>query len=269
MAFVGLERVGLQVLNHYLLVGLVVVNHLVDGAPVGQAANVAVVDPHVHLQFAAEVYVLCYVFLGEVAVDCIEFHSALAAPFYGIVQELAFAHAPKNEFVVLVDEHLKCLSGKGYLFADVWIAVTHDGAVEIYCNGHYWRGFYGAYGTYGTYGTYWTYWSYGNLKKQWGCKPGSVPRTKRVAYHLSTAAVTRRLYRSTLQLGRAALSWGRRMASALVAGLRELSTSGVHSPHVAMRLVGSYPAFSPLPAAPVPQAVVFFCTCKPSRTSIG
>ncbi len=31
------------------------------------------------------------------------------------------------------------------------------------------------------------------------------------------------------------------------AGLRELSASGVHSTHVAMRLVGSYPTFSPLP----------------------
>ena len=31
------------------------------------------------------------------------------------------------------------------------------------------------------------------------------------------------------------------------AGLRELSTSGVHSPHVTTRLVGPYPTFSPLP----------------------
>ena len=32
-----------------------------------------------------------------------------------------------------------------------------------------------------------------------------------------------------------------------VAGLHELSTSGVHSTYVAIRLVGSYPTFSPLP----------------------
>ena len=46
--------------------------------------------------------------------------------------------------------------------------------------------------------------------------------------------------------------------SRCVAGLRELSASGVHSTHVAMRLVGSYPTFSPLPRV---EAVVFFCTC--------
>ena len=32
-----------------------------------------------------------------------------------------------------------------------------------------------------------------------------------------------------------------------IAGIRELSTSGVHSTHVAIRLVGSCPTFSPLP----------------------
>ena len=32
-----------------------------------------------------------------------------------------------------------------------------------------------------------------------------------------------------------------------VAGLHELSAPGVHGPHVAMRPVGSYPTFSPLP----------------------
>lgn len=32
-----------------------------------------------------------------------------------------------------------------------------------------------------------------------------------------------------------------------IAGLRELSTSGVHSTYVAIRLVGSCPTFSPLP----------------------
>ncbi len=69
------------------------------------------------------------------------------------------------------------------------------------------------------------------------------------ACHLSTAPLTRRLYRSTLQLGRAALSrpYSPRGCSRRFAGLRELSTSGVHSTHVAMRLVSSYLAFSPLP----------------------
>ena len=63
---------------------------------------------------------------------------------------------------------------------------------------------------------------------------------KRSACHLSRPCVTVRLYRSTLRLGRAALSCG--------AGIRELSTSRMHGPDVAIRPVGSYPAFSPLPA---------------------
>ncbi len=34
------------------------------------------------------------------------------------------------------------------------------------------------------------------------------------------------------------------------AGIRELSTPGVHSTYVTTRLVGSYPTFSPLPMRP-------------------
>ena len=74
-------------------------------------------------------------------------------------------------------------------------------------------------------------------KKQSACKPGSVPRMKRSACHLSTPCVTVRLYRSTLRLGRAALSCG--------AGIRELSTSRMHGPDVAIRPVGSYPPSHP------------------------
>ena len=86
-------------------------------------------------------------------------------------------------------------------------------------------------------------------EKQWACKPGSVP-AEAGACHLSTTALSRRLYRSTLQLGRAALSRPcalRGGRSRRIAGLHELSSSGVHSTHVAMRLVSSYLAFSPLP----------------------
>ena len=97
-------------------------------------------------------------------------------------------------------------------------------------------------------------------EKQWACKPGSVP-AEAGACHLSTTPLSRRLYRSTLQLGRAALSRPcalRGGRSRRIAGIHELSSSGVHSTHVAMRLVGSYPTFSPLPRV---EAVVFFCTC--------
>ena len=103
-----------------------------------------------------------------------------------------------------------------------------------------------------------------SAKKQWTCKPGSVHAPKGGACHLSTTRLSPCLpavglrppasYRSTLRLGRAALSpWCCRSlcgARGLLgfAGLRELSASGVHSTHVAMCLVGSCPTFSPLPS---------------------
>ena len=44
-----------------------------------------------------------------------------------------------------------------------------------------------------------------NKEKQWACKPGSVP-AEAGACHLSRTPLPRRLHRSTLRLGRAALS---------------------------------------------------------------
>ena len=70
------------------------------------------------------------------------------------------------------------------------------------------------------------------------CKPGSVPHIKQGACHLSEPAVTNRLYRSTLW------HW---TSSPYSASLHDLSTSKKHSPYVAIRLVGSYLTFSPLP----------------------
>lgn len=72
---------------------------------------------------------------------------------------------------------------------------------------------------------------------------------KHCACHLSARAVTNTLYRSTLQ--RACAAHKARACSSeppCGVGLRELSASEAHSPHVAARLVGSYPTFSPLPA---------------------
>ena len=60
------------------------------------------------------------------------------------------------------------------------------------------------------------------------------------ACHLSTGSVTAVLYRSTLRLGRAALSF-------MFAGLHELSTPGVHSTDITAGLVSSCLTFSPLP----------------------
>ena len=76
-------------------------------------------------------------------------------------------------------------------------------------------------------------------------EPGSVPIVLRLmgACHLSTTTITGSLYRSTLQR-RLLTIWTGRPQSV---GIRELSSSDVHSTTVASRLVGSYPTFSPLP----------------------
>ncbi len=69
------------------------------------------------------------------------------------------------------------------------------------------------------------------------CKPGSVsaPRAVLVIYL--------RLLSPVASIVLPSGSGGQPSCT----GLHELSTSGMHSTHVAMRLVGSYPTFSPLP----------------------
>ena len=84
-----------------LLVAPAVVDHFVDDAPVVQAAYVAVVDVEVGVELAA-VAAACVVFVcGGVAVYCVELEAALAALVYCFLQQVAFAHAPQDEFVVL------------------------------------------------------------------------------------------------------------------------------------------------------------------------
>ena len=116
---------GAQALVEYLFVGLPLGNHLVDGSPVGQSSNVAVIYPHVGLQLAAESLVLGEVLFGEVLVDGVEFHSALAAPFYGVFQQFSLAYAPEDQLVSVLDEHLQGLGGKGQFLANLGIGVSY------------------------------------------------------------------------------------------------------------------------------------------------
>lgn len=75
------------------------------------------------------------------------------------------------------------------------------------------------------------------------------------------------LKRSTLWLGRATLISSeclrRNVRKPACASLHELAAPKMHSRYVTTPLVGSYPAFSPLPF----RAVVFFCMTQPSRTA--
>ena len=80
-------------------------DHLIDLSPVGNATDVAVVDPHIGLDLTREVIVPFYFLLGIVLVDGIKLHTALTAPVDGIFKELAFAYAPENQAMLVLDEH--------------------------------------------------------------------------------------------------------------------------------------------------------------------
>ena len=54
-------------------------------------------------------------------------------------------------------------------------------------------------------------------------------------------------------------------ATLVDAGLHDLTTPKMHSPYITIRLVGSYPTFSPLPFRR--KAVIFFCITPPLRTA--
>ena len=118
--------------------GVAAADHLVDLAPVGDAADVAVVDPHIDLELAGEVVVVDgTVFLGIVTVDSIELDTSFATPLDGFVEEGALADAPQDEAVMVGYQHLERLCCKGTLFADSRILMFDDGSVEIYCDSHY------------------------------------------------------------------------------------------------------------------------------------
>ena len=111
-------------------------DHTVDGAPVGEATDVAVVDEEVCLQLAGEVRVVVGGFLGVVAVGGVEFHAALTTPLEGLVKELALATAPEDQAMTISNEHLKGLNGEGALLTNLGVFVLDNRSVEINCNYH-------------------------------------------------------------------------------------------------------------------------------------
>ena len=110
--------------------------HPVDGAPVGETTDVAVVDEEVGLQLAGEVGIVVCGLLGVVAVGCVELYAALAAPLEGLLQELALATGPEDKAMAILDEHLEGLGGEGAFLADLRVAVLNDCTVKIYCYYH-------------------------------------------------------------------------------------------------------------------------------------
>ena len=109
---------------------------LVDGAPVGEAAEGAVVDEEVSVEFAGTDAGLVHFFAGVVAVDGEEFESAFFAEVDGFLQERAFTGGPEDESVTFFLNFLERCYGEGDFLADVGITVLYDCTVEIYCYEH-------------------------------------------------------------------------------------------------------------------------------------
>lgn len=108
---------------------------VVDRPPVGKTSEATVIEEEVRLELAGEALARG-IFFGEVAVDGVELYTTLAAPFDGFVEEGTFADGPEDEAVSFACKHCEGLGGEGNFFADLRVAVTHDGAVEVYCDSH-------------------------------------------------------------------------------------------------------------------------------------
>lgn len=115
--------------------GLSVVNHRVDDSPVRDAANVAVVDEEVRLEFPAIAWVIPFFFV-VVPVDCIERDAALFAPFDSLVEEFPLAYAPKYQEMAFSNEFFQRGYRKGAFLSDGRVAVFHDCTIEINGNNH-------------------------------------------------------------------------------------------------------------------------------------
>lgn len=119
-------------------------DHLVDHAPVWQAAKVAVIDEQVGLQLAwgGRCVLAFVVFLWMVAVDGVELQSTLAAPVNSILQEPAFADRPKDQGMMIRLKTLEGVYSERDLLPDLRVLVFHNGSVKIDCYYHCSNGFY-------------------------------------------------------------------------------------------------------------------------------
>ena len=108
-----------------------IMDHPVNGTPVGETSKVTVVNKEIDFELATEVVVVGKGFLRIVAIDGIELNAALTTPIDSLVEELAFADRPQDELVMLGNEHAEGLDGEGNLGAYLGITVLDDRSVEI------------------------------------------------------------------------------------------------------------------------------------------
>lgn len=92
---------GFVELAAVLVVAPVVVHHLIDGAPVGEGAHVAVVDIHVSAHFPAWGGEGGGLLVGVVGIDGIEFEAASTAVVDSLLQQTTLTDGPQDEQMVL------------------------------------------------------------------------------------------------------------------------------------------------------------------------
>lgn len=120
-----------------LLPGLAVGDHLVDGAPVGEASKVTVIDEDISLEFAGEVLIITGILLGIVTVDSPELHAAFPTPLDCFLQELTLSDTPEYQLVAIADKHLQRLDGKGFLLTNSRVTMLYDCTVKVDCDNHF------------------------------------------------------------------------------------------------------------------------------------
>ena len=129
----GVVGVGQDIVDDVVPL-MVVLDHPVDGAPVGEASQVAVVDEEIDLQLAGEMGVVVGGLLGVVTVDGIELEAAFTAPVDGLIQQWSFSYGPEDQAMAILSEHLQGVDGEGDLLANGGVFMGKDCTVEIYCD---------------------------------------------------------------------------------------------------------------------------------------
>ena len=112
-------------------------DHVVDHAPVGKAAEVAVVDIEVGLDLAGGPERVILHVVRLVRIDGMELETSRTAEVYRFLEQPPFACCPENQYVMLRLKLLEGINGEWYFLTDRGITVLNYGPVKIYCDNHF------------------------------------------------------------------------------------------------------------------------------------
>ena len=120
----------------YIVPSVAMLNHTIDGAPVGEATQVAIVDKNVGFEFAREMGIIIGGFFGVVAINGIELEATLATIFYSLIEQMALTNRPQNDTMTILAQHLQGIDGERNLLAYLRVLMGYNCTVEIYCDQH-------------------------------------------------------------------------------------------------------------------------------------